>query len=123
MVPASSLGPTAATALLALLPAMLAQTAPADAKPKGQGAGICRCICASDATDPGSHLPKYTGSVSFTPGPNGCNSVLDNAGDCAVKDSGGHSVPGRLHSCDLSPGSSTIKHVPIGSVKIHPIDQ
>lgn len=123
MVPALRLRRAATTAVLALLPALLVQVPPAHAKPKGQGAGICRCICASDERDPGSHLPKYTGSVSFTPGPNGCNSILDNAGDCAVKDSGGHSVPGTLHSCDLSSGSSAIKHLPIGAVKAHPINQ
>jgi hypothetical protein len=121
MTPASCLIRAAAAAPAILV--LFAASIPADALPKGHGNGICDCICASDATDPVSHLPKYTGDVSFTPNANGCNSVLDNAGDCAVKDSSGHSVPGRLHSCSLRAGSTAIKKVPIGSVKLHPLGQ
>ncbi|MBN8996921.1 MAG: hypothetical protein J0H94_17005 [Rhizobiales bacterium] len=123
MTSASRLMRAATTAALAILLPALAIPLPAQALPKGHGGGICDCICASDATDPASHQPLYTGDVSFTPNANGCNSVLDNAGDCAVKDSSGHSVPGRLHSCSLRPGSTAIKKVPIGSVKLRPLGQ
>jgi hypothetical protein len=123
MTPASRLAGTAAAAALSILVLPLALSVPVHALPKGHGGGICDCICASDATDPVSHLPKYTGDVSFTPNASGCDSILDNAGDCAVKDSSGHSVPGRLHGCSLRPGSAAIKHVPIGSVKLHPLGQ
>jgi hypothetical protein len=122
MVPALRLGRTAALASLAAFLLCTLATFHANALPKKHGGGICDCICASDATDPASHLPLYTGDVSFTPNANGCNSVLDNAGDCAVKDSSGHSVPGRLHSCSLRPGSTAIKLPPIKGVKLHPRD-
>jgi len=118
-----SLTRAAALAAFAASLLVLAVPLPANALPKGHGGGICDCICASDARDPVSHLPQYTGAVSFAPNENGCNSILDNAGDCAVKDSSGHSVPGRLHSCSLRPGSATMQKPPIGSIKIHPIDQ
>jgi hypothetical protein len=100
---------------------LLAAPPDAWAKPKGLGKASCQCTCMSDESDPITHVPKWTSDVSFEPEYGRCDGDL---GDCAVKDGGGHSHPGRLHSCTLTvPKTKQVVQPspPIGpSVKNHP---